>query len=78
MLKAGELVGVAVGGLEEALFDWDYNTLWGDRNGFAKLALITGIDRPNTHSVIGFTFTSFRSLLRISDRPSTRSPLEVI
>ena len=52
MLKAGELVGVAVGGLEEALFDWDYNTLWGDRNGFAKLALSTGIDRPNTHSVI--------------------------
>ena len=40
-----------------ALFDWDYNTLWGDRNGFAKLALSTGIDRPNTHSVIGFTFT---------------------
>ena len=42
LLEAGELVGVAVGGAEEALFDWDYNTLWGNRNGFAKLALSTG------------------------------------
>ena len=42
LLEAGQLVGVAVGGAEEALFDWDYNTLWGNRNGFAKLALSTG------------------------------------
>ena len=42
LLKSGEMVGVAVGGAEEALFDWEYNTLWGKRNGFAKLALETG------------------------------------
>ena len=42
LLEAGQLVGVAVGGAEEALFDWDYNMLWGNRNGFAKLALRTG------------------------------------
>ena len=42
LLEAGQLVGVAVGGAEEALFDWDYNMLWANRNGFAKLALRTG------------------------------------
>ena len=36
------MVGVAVGGAEEALFDWDYDLLWGQRKGFAKLALRTG------------------------------------
>ena len=42
LLEAGQLVGVAVGGAEEALFDWDYDLLWGQRKGFAKLALGTG------------------------------------
>ena len=42
LLKSGEMVGIAVGGAEEALFDWEYNTLWGKRNEFAKLALETG------------------------------------
>ena len=42
LLEAGQLVGVAVGGAEEALFDWDYDLLWGQRKGFAKLALRTG------------------------------------
>ena len=31
-----------MGGAEEALFDWDYDLLWGQRKGFAKLALRTG------------------------------------
>ena len=42
LLKSGEMVGIAVGGAEEALFDWEYNTLWGKRSGFAKLAVETG------------------------------------
>ena len=32
---------MAVGGAEEALFDWNYQLLW-HRKGFAKLALNTG------------------------------------
>ena len=30
LLGAGQLVGVAVGGAEEALFDWDHNKPWGN------------------------------------------------
>ena len=41
VLRAGDLVGVAVGGAEEALFDWDYQPHW-NRKGFAKLAVNTG------------------------------------
>ena len=35
------MLGVAVGGAEEALFDWDYQPHW-NRKGFAKLAVNTG------------------------------------
>merc|ERR1712131_276921 len=42
-LKKGEIVGVAVGGAEEACFDFDYNTEWGSRTGFAKVALAAGV-----------------------------------
>ena len=43
-LKKGEIVGVAVGGVEEACFDFDYNTEWGSRTGFANVALEAGKD----------------------------------
>ena len=42
LLEEGQLLGVAVGGAEEALFDWDYSPDWRRRNGFAHLALLTG------------------------------------
>ena len=41
VLRAGDLLGVAVGGAEEALFDWDYQPHW-NRKGFAQIALNTG------------------------------------
>jgi len=42
LLENGEIMGVAVGGAREALFDWDYSVDWGTRNGFSKVALLTG------------------------------------
>jgi len=42
LLENGEILGVAVGGSREALFDFDYNTEWSSRTGFAKVALLTG------------------------------------
>ena len=42
LLENGELLGVAVGGSREALFDHDYSANWGGRNGFAKVAMLTG------------------------------------
>ena len=42
LLENGEIMGVAVGGAREALFDWDYSVDWGQRDGFAKVALLTG------------------------------------
>jgi len=42
-LENGETVGVAVGGAEEACFDFDYNTEWGSRTGFAHVALLAGV-----------------------------------
>ena len=42
LLENGEILGVAVGGAREALFDFDYNTEWSCRTGFAKVALLTG------------------------------------
>jgi len=42
LLENGEIMGVAVGGAREALFDFDYNTEWSCRTGFAKVALLTG------------------------------------
>jgi 1-acyl-sn-glycerol-3-phosphate acyltransferase len=45
-LEAGRIVGVAPGGLKEAIAgqEFDYQLVWGDRTGFAKLALKTGVD----------------------------------
>jgi len=43
LLENGELLGVAVGGAKEACFDSDYSADWGNRNGFAKVALFTGV-----------------------------------
>ena len=37
LLEHGELMGVAVGGAREALFDSDYSADWGGRAGFAKV-----------------------------------------
>ena len=42
LLENGELLGVAVGGAREAMFDHDYSANWGGRNGFAKVAMLTG------------------------------------
>nr|XP_039257578.1 transmembrane protein 68-like [Styela clava] len=39
ILKAGEIVTVAPGGVREALFSENYSVLWGERQGFAKAAL---------------------------------------
>ena len=47
-LENGETVGVAVGGAEEACFDFDYNTEWGSRTGFAHVALLAGKDKDKT------------------------------
>merc|ERR1712142_53892 len=43
LLENGELLAVAPGGSREALFDESYSTSWGDRTGFAKVALLTGV-----------------------------------
>ena len=82
LLEAGELVGVAVGGAEEALFDWDYDLLWANRNGFAKLALATGrvdsvIEVGNLEIFLIQELQSFRSSPRTFERLSRLSPLEV-
>lgn len=42
LLENGELLAVAPGGSREALFDESYSSDWGDRTGFAKVALLTG------------------------------------
>ena len=42
LLENGELLGIAPGGSREALFDESYFTNWGERTGFAKVALLTG------------------------------------
>lgn len=39
ILRDGELVSVAPGGVREALFSTNYSILWGERQGFAKAAL---------------------------------------
>ena len=50
LLENGEIMGVAVGGAREALFDSDYSVDWGQREGFAKVALLTGqTDRERGH-----------------------------
>ena len=41
LLRAGEMMGVSVGGAEEAMFDWNYQPTW-NRKGFAQVALNTG------------------------------------
>ena len=41
LLEDGELVGLAPGGAREALFDDNYSVSWGQRAGFAKVALLT-------------------------------------
>ena len=43
LLEHGELLGVAVGGAREAFLDFDYAADWGNRQGFAKVALLTGL-----------------------------------
>ena len=68
-LKKGEIVGVAVGGAEEACFDFDYNTEWGSRTGFANVALEAGRDeklnltscfkgQSRIEQIISFKFSS--------------------
>ena len=42
LLENGEIMGVAVGGAREALFDWDYSVDWGTRTGFSKVAMLSG------------------------------------
>jgi len=42
VLENGELLAVAPGGSREALFDECYSANWGERKGFAKVALLTG------------------------------------
>merc|ERR1712215_65145 len=43
LLENGELLAVAPGGSREALFDESYSMSWGDRTGFAKVTLLTGV-----------------------------------
>lgn len=46
MLKAGEVVCIAPGGVRESLFSSsNYEMLWGDRTGFARIALLSGVVR---------------------------------
>jgi hypothetical protein len=42
LLDDGHLIGVAPGGAREAMYDTDYDVLWGKRDGFAKVAVLTG------------------------------------
>ena len=49
LLENGELLGVAVGGAREALLDHDYSANWGGRNGFAKVAMFTGVSSESRH-----------------------------
>ena len=42
LLRAGEMMGVSVGGAEEAMFDWNYQPTW-NRKGFAQVALNVSI-----------------------------------
>ncbi|CAI5779510.1 68-like [Podarcis lilfordi] len=39
ILKKGHLLGIAPGGSREANFSTDYSLMWGNRTGFARLAL---------------------------------------
>nr|XP_028594367.1 transmembrane protein 68-like [Podarcis muralis] len=39
ILKKGHLLGIAPGGVREANFSNDYSLIWGNRTGFARLAL---------------------------------------
>ncbi|XP_034981495.1 monoacylglycerol/Diacylglycerol O-acyltransferase isoform X2 [Zootoca vivipara] len=39
ILKKGHLLGIAPGGAREAIFSNDYSLMWGNRTGFAQLAL---------------------------------------
>ena len=39
VLRSGEIVSIAPGGLREALFSENYSLLWKNRVGFAKAAL---------------------------------------
>ena len=45
LLENGEIMGVAVGGAREALFDWDYSVDWGTRTGFSKVAMLSGEEK---------------------------------
>jgi len=46
MLKAGQLVCISPGGVRESLFSSNnYETVWGDRTGFARIALMSGVVR---------------------------------
>ena len=72
LLEHGELLGVAVGGSREALLDHDYAADWGNRQGFAKVALLTGIHKTissNSHSTLQESPSSLCSL-RTSERPT--------
>ena len=62
LLENGEVLGVAVGGAREALFDRDYSVDWGHRDGFAKVALLTGwTDQRQENRDISIKQTSYRS-----------------
>ena len=74
LLEHGELLGVAVGGSREALLDHDYTANWGNRQGFAKVALLTGIHKTrikddNSYSTLQES-PSFLCSLRTSERPT--------
>ena len=59
LLEHGELLGVAVGGAREAFLDFDYAADWGNRQGFAKVALLTGLCRIRCLHLQS-TLTNFR------------------
>ena len=75
LLRAGELVGVAPGGVREAISGprHDYKLMWKDRKGFAKVALDAGVP-----VIPGFT-ENVESLYRapLADRPFFRHLYEV-
>ena len=48
---------MAVGGAEEALFDWNYQPTW-NRKGFAKLALSTGTLTRGTFQIECFKYNA--------------------
>ena len=62
ILNAGEIVSISPGGLREALFSSNYSLLWGNREGFAKVALEARVVSIYRNTFLLLIFTCFNFL----------------